>query len=189
MSKLKLQTQITIDGHMHGPDGRMDWMIPNWSHDMTAYSGALHESVDRIVLGRKLAESFIPAWAGRRDDPQGESPESIEWMNNTPKIVFSRTLTEAPWENSTIVAGDLTDVMNRLKAEGGDLITYGGGPLASGLLAQGLIDEVHLFVNPTATGGGGSVFGDLDGYAELRLVSATPFECGVTALHYAPSRS
>lgn len=186
MGKLKLQTQITIDGYMDGPDGQMDWMTPEWSDDMSAYSGALHESVDRIVLGRKLAESFIPAWAARREDPQGETPESIAWMNDTPKIVFSRTLTEAPWENATIVAGDLTEVVGALKAEGGDLITYGGGPLASGLLAHGLIDEVHLFVNPTATGGGLSIFGNLDAYARLRLVSATPFECGVTALYYAP---
>lgn len=186
MSKLKLQTQITIDGYMEGPDGRMDWMTPEWSDDMTAYSGALHESVDRIVLGRKLAESFIPAWAARREDPQGETPEAIEWMNNTPKVVFSRTLTDAPWENTTIAAGDLAEIMNRLKSVGGDLITYGGGPLASGLLAEGLIDEVHLFVNPTATGGGVSVFGDLDAYARLRLVSATLFDCGVSALHYAP---
>jgi dihydrofolate reductase len=190
VGKLKLQVQTTMDGYMQGPNGEMDWMTAEWSDDMSAYSDAVHQSVDCIVLGRPLAEGFIPAWASRRDDPQGESPETIEWMNGTPKVVFSNTLTESPWDNATIVAGDVTEIVSELKVnQGGDLITYGGGPLASSMIAKGLIDDIYVFVNPIAIGDGLSLFGGLDAYARLSLAGAHPFQCGVTALHYQPNGS
>lgn len=187
MRTLKLQVQITVDGYLAGPEGEMDWMTLPWSDDMNAYSDAVHRSVDCIVLGRKLAEGFIPTWQARREDPQGETQESIEWMNNTPKVVISNTLTESPWENATVAGGDLTEVIGKLKAQpGGDIIAYGGGTLARNLIAEGLIDELHLYVNPVAIGSGMPVFPSTDAYQRLRLVAAQPFECGVVALHYAP---
>jgi dihydrofolate reductase len=56
MRMFKLQVQVSVDGYMGGPNGEMDWMTVPWSDDMSAYSSALHESVDCIVLGRNLAE-------------------------------------------------------------------------------------------------------------------------------------
>jgi dihydrofolate reductase len=187
MRKFKLQVQTTIDGYMGGPNGEMDWMTWSWSDDMTAYSAALHEGVDCIVLGRKLAEGFIPTWAARRDDPQGETPESIKFMNTTPRVVISRSLTESPWEN-VVIAGDLVGTVNQLKSQaGGDIIAYGGSILVTSLIAEGLLDELHLFVNPTAIGAGLPVFPKT--YSQLRLVAARPFDCGVTVLHYEPQSS
>ncbi|MFG1948175.1 dihydrofolate reductase family protein [Nonomuraea sp. NPDC048826] len=185
MRKLKLQVQTTVDGYMAGPDGAMDWLTGPWSDDLSGYVDGLTKSVDRIVLGRRLAEGFIPAWAS---GPEGEDQESIDWMNDTPKTVISNSLTESPWENATVAGGDLTELVNRLKAEpGGDLIVYGGGTLVSSLIAAELIDDLHLFVNPTATGGGMPVF-PTGAYQRLRLVSATPFACGITGLHFQPAR-
>jgi dihydrofolate reductase len=187
MRKLKLQVQTTADGYMAGPNGEMDWMALPWTDDIGAYVDALHESVDRIVLGRKLAEGFIPAWEA---GPEGESQESIDMMNNTPKVVITNTLTESPWKNAIVAGGDLVQTVNRLKAqESGDLITYGGGTLVSSLIAEGLLDELHLFVNPVAIGTGMPVFPDVGAHQRLRLVAARPFDCGVTALHYEPKSS
>jgi dihydrofolate reductase len=187
MRTFKLQTQVSVDGYMGGPNGEMDWMTVFWSDDMSAYVDALTESVDCIVLGRKLAEGFIPAWAA---GPEGEDQESIDWMNNTPKVVISNSLSESPWENAVVAGGDLPETVNRLKTEeGGDLIAYGGSTLVSNLIAEGLLDELHLFVNPTAIGAGLPVFGDREGYQRLRLVTARPFDCGITALHFEPKRS
>lgn len=93
---------ITASGH---------WTLtatPTWDVN------ALTEPVDCIVLGRKLAEGFIPAWAA---GPEGEDQESIDWMNNTPKVVISNTLTESPWENTVAAGGDLAETVNRLKAQ------------------------------------------------------------------------
>ena len=103
-TKLKLQVQTSVDGYMAGPSGEMDWMTVPWTDDMSAYVGALTEPVDCIVLGRRLAEGFIPAWASR---PEGEDPASIDWMNETPKVVISNSLTESPWENAVVAGGDL----------------------------------------------------------------------------------
>jgi dihydrofolate reductase len=183
MRKLKLQVQVTVDGYMAGPGGAMDWVAGPWSDDLNAYVDALTETVDTIVLGRRLAEGFIPAW---ESGPEGEDKESIDWMNTTPKVVISGSLTESPWKNAVVAGGDLTETINELKSRpGGDLIVYGGGTLVRDLIARGLVDELHLFVNPTAVGSGMPVFG---GREELRLVSARAFDCGIAAFHYAPKR-
>lgn len=185
MRKLKLQVQTTVDGFMAGPDGAMDWMTMPWTDDMNTYADALAESVDCIVLGRKLAEGFIPAWASR---PEGEDEQTIDWMNKTPKVVISNSLTESPWDNVEVAGGDLAEIVNRLKAqEGGDLIVYGGGTLVSSLIAEGLIDELYLFVNPTAIGAGMPVFAE-GAYQRLSLVEARGFDCGITVLRLEPKR-
>lgn len=187
MRKFKLQVQTSVDGYMAGPNGEMDWMTLPWTDDISAYVDALTEPVDCIVLGRKLAEGFIPAWAA---GPEGETQESIDWMNNTPKVVISNTLTQSPWENAVVAGGDLAETVNKLKAQpGGDMISYGGGTLVSDLIAKGLLDELHLFVNPTAIGAGMPVFPNLGAHQRLRLVAAQPFDCGITALHFEPKRS
>jgi dihydrofolate reductase len=184
--RFKLQVQTTVDGYMAGPNGEMDWTTLAWTDDIKAYINALTESVDCIVLGRRLAEGFIPAWAA---GPEGEDQASIDWMNNTPKVVISNTLTRSPWENAVVAGGDLADSVNRLKAKpGGDMIAYGGGALVSGLIAKGLLDELHLFVNPTAIGAGMPVFPNVGSPQQLRLVTAQPFDCGITVLHYEPKR-
>ena len=186
MRKLKLQVQTTADGYMGGPNGQMDWTTHPWTEDLNTYIDALTEPVDTIVLGRRLAEGFIPAWAS---GPPGEAQESIDWMNNTPKVVISNSLTESPWDNATVAGGDLAEVVNRLKAQpGGDLVTYGGSTLVSSLIARELIDELHLFVNPTAIGAGLPVFPDNGAYQRLRLVDARRFDCGMAVLHLEPAR-
>jgi dihydrofolate reductase len=187
MRKFKLQVQTAVDGYMGGPNGEMDWLTLPWTDDISAHVDALTESVDCIVLGRKLAEGFIPAWAA---GPEGEDQASIDWMNNTPKVVISNTLTQSPWENAAVAGGDLAETVNRLKGQpGGDMIAYGGGTLVSNLIAKGLLDELHLFVNPTAIGAGLPVFPNLGAHQQLRLIAAQPFDCGITALHYEPKSS
>ncbi|GAA3448133.1 dihydrofolate reductase family protein [Planomonospora venezuelensis] len=184
MRTFKLQVQTTVDGYMAGPGGGMDWMTFPWTDDVSAYIDALTKPVDCIVLGRKLAEGFIPAW---ESGPEGEDQESIDWMNNTPKVVISNSLTESPWKNATVAGGDLAATIRELKARpGGDMIAYGGGTLVSNLIAEGLLDELHLFVNPVAIGAGMPVFPD--GRQQLRLVAARPFGCGITAMHFEPQR-
>jgi dihydrofolate reductase len=185
MRVLRMQLQVTADGYLGGPDGELDWMTVPWSDDLTAYGGAVHDGVDTIVLGRRLAEGFIPAWAA---GPEGEDQESIDFMNSTPKVVVSDSLTESPWDGVTVRGGDLGALVTELKErDGGTIITYGGASLAQQLVAQQLVDELHLFVNPVAIGAGLPVFPAGQRH-RLRLVRATPTECGITVLHYAPDR-
>ncbi|WP_181775485.1 dihydrofolate reductase family protein [Amycolatopsis pittospori] len=184
MRKFKLQVQTTIDGYMGGPEGEMDWMTLPWTEDVNAYVGPLWDPVDTIVLGRNLAEGFIPAW---QSGMEGETQETIDKMNNTPKVVISNSLKESPWENATVAGGDLAEIVGKLKDQpGGDIITSGGARLAADLIALGLLDEIHLFVNPTAIGAGLPVFPALGSNQALRLVKSKTFECGITALHLEP---
>ncbi|MFC0602017.1 dihydrofolate reductase family protein [Streptomyces palmae] len=187
MRKFKLQVQMSVDGYMGGPNGEMDWLTFPWTTDIGAYISAMVEPVDCIVLGRKLAEGFIPHWAS---EPEGEPQEAIDKINNAQKVVISNTLTESPWEGAVIAGGDLAETVNGLKAQpGGDLIAYGGGTLVSSLINEGLVDELHLFVNPTAIGAGMPVFGTPDAYQRFRTVASQTFECGITVLHLEPKRS
>jgi len=180
MRKLKIQVQTTVDGYMAGPNSEMDWMRFPWTDDLSNYIDALTNPVDTIVLGRKLAEGFIPAWQAR---PEHEDDASIDFMNNTPKVVVSRSLTESPWDNATLVA-DLAAITELKNQDGGDLIAYGGSELVSALIAEGLADDIYLFVNPTAIGTGLPVFPAKT--VPLDLAEAVPFGCGITALHYVP---
>jgi len=183
MRKLKLQMQVSIDGFVAGPNGEMDWMEWNWGDDINAYVGAITEPISTIIIGRKLAEGFIPYWkdAAEKDEPIKGAMK----LNATPKVVFTKTLDNNPWENTTLANDPLEEEIAKLKAEeGGDIIAYGGGTFVSALIKAGLIDEYYLLVNPTIIGKGMPIFGEVTEKKSLTLVGAKAFECGITALHY-----
>jgi dihydrofolate reductase len=183
MRKLKLQVQMTVDGYIGGSNGEMDWTNRNWDDALKHYVGELTEPVDCIVLGRKLAQGFIPYWASHPEQ------EGAEKFNSTSKVVFTKTLAKSEWDKTVLAKGDLVDEITRLKNQAGqDIIAYGGATFVSALVKHGLIDEYHLFINPTAIGAGLSIFKELDGTQNLKLVKATPFECGIVVLQYEPQR-
>ena len=184
MRKLKLQVQMSIDGFIAGTNGEMDWMVWNWDDAPKQYVTTITEPVDCIVLGRKLAQGFIPYWAAN----PGE--EGAEKINNTPKVVFTKTLDRSEWNNTVLATGDLVDEITQLKQQNGnDIIAYGGATFVSALIRHNLIDEYHLFINPTALGNGMSIFNKLENNKKLTLVKATPFSSGIIALHYEPAKS
>jgi len=186
MRKFKLQIQVSIDGYMAAPDGQPGGIDIPFTDDMYAAMDEINDSVDCIVLGRNIADGFITAWAAR---PQDEPDGITDFINDTAKVVISNTLTSSSWENTVVAGGDIVATVNELKSRpGGDLIAYGGGTLVASLLAHDLVDDLYLFVNPVAYGGGMPVFGPLDVKLRYRLAGAQPFESGITALHYQPLR-
>lgn len=187
MRKLKLQVQMTVDGYIAGPNGELNFMTWDWDKEMQRYVEGLTADVDCIVLGRNLAEGFIPHWAAVAADAENPEQATGQLFTDTPKVVFSRTLDEAKWDNTAVASGDLVDEITRLKAQaGGDIIAYGGARFVSDLIKHGLIDEYHLFVNPAAIGSGMTIFGDVAGKQELALVQARAFDCGIVLLNYEP---
>jgi dihydrofolate reductase len=181
MRKLKLQVQMTIDGFVGGPNGEMDWTLRNWDDGLKNYVGELTKPVDCIVLGRKLAQGFIPYWAA---NPQQEGADKF---NHALRVVFTRTLAQPVWSNTVLAKGDLVDEITKLKQQNGDdIIAYGGATFVSSLIKHGLIDEYHLFINPVAIGTGLTIFKELDSQQHLNLVKSTAFECGIVVLHYEP---
>ncbi|MBK7873076.1 MAG: dihydrofolate reductase family protein [Saprospiraceae bacterium] len=184
MRKLKLQMQVSTDGFVAGPNGEMDWMVWNWDDELKQYVTDLTEPIDSIILGRKLAEGFIPHWAAVAADSNHPEFTSGIKFTDTPKVVFTKTLEQSPWQNAVLAKGDLSEEITRLKNQDGDgyLMTYGGAMLAASLIESGLIDELHLFINPVAIGNGLPIF---KSRTNLQLVQTKPFDCEIVVLQYA----
>jgi dihydrofolate reductase len=188
MRKLKLQMQISVDGFVAGPNGEMDWMIFDWDDELKSYVSGITEPVDCILLGRKLAEGFIPHWIATAANPKTADAFAGKVVE-TPKVVFSKTLESVQWENTELVQGDSTQVITQLKQQSGqDLIVYGGGSFVSSLIKEKLIDEYNLFVNPVALGKGMTIFNDLENRQNLILVKSQVFDCGIVLLCYEPKQ-
>jgi len=183
---------MTIDGFIAGPIGEMDWMVWDWDDELKKYVADLTEPVDCIVLGRKLAQGFIPHWANvaaNADDPEQAAGKKY---TDSHKVVFTKTLDELDiaikgWSNTVLANGNLVEEINQLKQlKGKDIIAYGGGTFVSALIKHRLIDEFHLFINPTAIGKGMAIFNELDSNQKLKLVKSTSFACGIVVLNYVP---
>jgi dihydrofolate reductase len=189
MRKLKLQVQMSVDGYIAGPNGEMDFLARNWDEKLIKYVTELTEPIDTIVLGRKLAEGFIPHWAAAAADSANPEHDAGVKFNGTPKVVFSKSLDKSKWDNTVLAKGDFVDEIAKLKKQDGkDIIAYGGATFVSGLVKQGLIDEYHLFINPVAIGKGMTIFKELEVKQNLTLVKATPCDCGIVVLRYEPVR-
>ena len=183
MRKLKLQVQTTVDGYIAGINGEMDWTAQDWDDELKKYVGEITEPVDCIILGRKLAQGFIPYWASHPEE------EGADKFNRTKKVVFTKSLGKSEWDNTVLAKGDLVEEITKLKKQDGkDIIAYGGATFVSALIKHALIDEFHLFINPIAIGNGMSIFKNLDRRQNLVFVKSTSFGCGIVVLNYAPQR-
>ena len=194
MRKLKLQVSISLDGFIGGPNGEMDWMTMAWSEDLNSYVAELIAPVDTIVLGRKLAEGFIPYWAGVAADKTNPEQGGGITFTNTPKVVFSKTMepaaaAEKGWPNTVISNNDLVQEVQRIKGEAGkDIYACGGATFVSALIEHNLVDEYYLLVNLVAIGSGLPIFKNRTTPLHLNLVKATSFECGIVGLHYSSQK-
>ena len=188
MRKLKLQVQMTIDGFISGLNGEMDWLNLAWTEDIKEYVSVITYPVDTILLGRNLAEGFIPHWTAELNKLNPE--EGAEKMVNTPKVVFTKTLVSSEWDNTVLAKGDLAEEVHAMKLQsGGDMIVYGGGKFVSSLLKDALIDELHLFINPAIIGRGLPIFQEVTQKQNFELISSNKFDCGIVVLVYKPNIS
>ncbi len=176
---------MTVDGFIAGPNGEMDWIIFDWDDELKNYVTQITEPIDCIVLGRRLAEGFIPHWSAVAADPDNPEYTAGKKFTDTHKVVFTKTLDKSEWDNTVLAKDDLTQEINKLKnEEGKDMIAYGGATFVSALIKQGLIDEFHLFINPVIIGEGMAIFKELESRQNLTLVKATSFDCGIVVLNY-----
>ncbi|MBE0551641.1 MAG: dihydrofolate reductase [Ignavibacterium sp.] len=185
MRKLKLQVQISVNGFIAKPGGELDWMTWGWSDDIKVYVTDLTNSMDTIILGRKLAEGFIPYWTDVKANPDHPENEAGKTFTDTPKFVFSKTLIKSLWDNTTVVNGDFVSEIKKLKDKAGkNIIVYGGAEFVSSLIKEDLIDEYHLFVNPVAIKEGLTIFDKIPDMKKLSLTYSKQFDCGINLLHY-----
>jgi dihydrofolate reductase len=171
---------MSLDGVIDAPTWTFDY---GFDPQMGEAIGAVTERSRGILLGRTTYEMFEPAWSTRtvEDDP------GAPFFNDTTKYVVSGTLTEATWRNSEIIGPYDPNTIRALKDKvDGDLYVSGSGTLVRGMLADGLVDELHLFVFPLTRGSGPRLFTEEDPPGKMSLSASETYDNGVVYLAYRP---
>jgi len=186
MRKLKLQMNMTVDGFVAGTNGEQNWLEPNQDDEFkNHYQKDIIDSVDTLIMGRKMTEVFISYWENIVNNQPGNTGFLFaQKLVNIPKIVFSKTITTVAGKNIRVENGDLVTVINNLKNKSGkDILVYGGANFVSSLIKSNLIDEFILFIHRTAIGDGLKIFTDT---TKLKLTNSKSYECGVVVNQYKP---
>ena len=185
MRKVKLQMQMTINGYVAQPNGKNDWMTWNPDDELIAFMNSLLDTSDTLLLGRKTAENIIKYWADTAiENPTHPFAKKIAAL---PKVVFTKTLDKSAWNNTTLAKGNLAEEIAGLKKQNGkDILVFGGAGFVSSLIQEGLIDEYHLIVNPTAISNGMTIFNSFDSVRKFTPVQAKLYPGGKIVLSYKP---
>jgi dihydrofolate reductase len=182
VGKIMVHEFITLDGVIESPTWTMDYPFdPQMGEAINRLMG----SASALLLGRRTFEMFAQTWPDRtaEDDP------GAPFMNVSPKYVVSDTLQSTEWNNSTIVgpydAGAIGELKTRID---GNIYVSGSGMLVRGMLSDGLVDELHLFVFPLTLGPGERLFADGHAGAKFTLADTEAYESGVVHLTYRPAQ-
>lgn len=186
MRKLKLQMQMTINGYVAGLNGEKNWMTWNPDDELMKFMSSLLETSDTLLLGRKTAEGIIQYWEDKAvENPTHPFAKKIVAIQ---KIVFTETLDKSTWNNTTLTKGNFTEEIANLKSQNGkDILVFGGVSFVSSLIKEGLIDEYHFIVNPTAINNGVTVFNSLNQIQKFTPIQAKLYSGGKTVLSYKTS--
>ncbi|MET9778523.1 dihydrofolate reductase family protein [Streptomyces sp. NPDC006367] len=187
MRKIVHFVHTSLDGNIEGPEGEFDW--PAMGPELSAYSFSQLERADTLLYGRPVWEMMAGYWPNAEslsDDPHDLKFAPI-WRS-TPKVVFSRTLTD-PGHGARLIDGtDLVGEVTALKSEAGkDMLLMGGSTLAAELTAHGLIDEYQVVVHPVVLGGGKPLFPEPAKRFDLDLVDSRTFDSRSVLLRYRPA--
>ena len=180
MRKIFLFMNVSLDGYFEGPGGD----ISGFHNDYEAFSPEQSSGVDAVLFGHKTYE-MMRFWS----TPQAEAtaPEIAKFMNEKRKFVASHTAFEPGWKNVTVISGDVTGAVKKLKEQPGKTIAiFGSNTLCVSLLQAGLLDELQIMLNPVVFGEGTSLFKGLPEKAALRLAGTQAFKSGAILLTYQP---
>ena len=181
MRKIIASLFTTVDGVVEAPER---WHFPYFNEEMGAVVGSLMR--DTLLLGRKTYDTFAANWPQREASGGDDAPLAAQ-IGDTRKIVVSNQQLEFSWRNSEQLQGDLIEGVTALKAErGGDLAISGSVSVVRQLLDAGLIDELHLLVDPIAVRDGMRLFDESGTSLPLSLVSSAALSNGVLHLVYGP---
>ena len=191
MRKLILEEWMSLDGFVTDKDNQLDFFT-QLTPEQNTYSDrdqlAFMETIDTILLGRITYQLFVDFW------PTASTSQEViaDKLNQTKKMVFSNTLSEAPWGNwpaAELVSGDAAKAIRQLKSlPGKDMVMWGSISLAQSLMKENLVDEYHVQLCPVVTGGGRSLFGDGTAARAFTLVETRQYNTGTIFLNYRPNK-
>jgi dihydrofolate reductase len=181
MGSIKVHEFTTLDGVIDTPLWTMDY---EFTDGLSEALGRVTDSCSAILLGRRTYEMFAASWPQRtvEDDP------GAPFFNDSPKHVVSTTLTDPTWTNTEVLGGYSAEVIRDLKDRvDGGIYVSGSGTLVRAMLADGLVDELHLVVHPLAVGTGPRLFPDGGPRIAMSLAGCQDVGGGIAHLAYAPA--
>jgi len=184
MPTLIVFNMVSLDGYFADLNGDMSWahrQDPEWN----TFVAGNASGDSRLLFGRTTYEMMASFWP----TPQALTvmPGVAERMNSLPKVVFSRSLKKATWNNTRLLKGELADEVRRLKREPGpDMAIMGSGTIVAQLTQEGLIDEYQVVVSPTVLGSGKSMFAGVTRRPHLKQTRTRTFGNGNVLLCYEP---
>lgn len=181
MRKLIMWNLITLDGYFEGAKSwDLDWHESIWGEELEHLSIEQLNSADMLLFGRVTYEGMAAYWRAAKG-------EIAELMNNIPKVVFSRTLAQADWANTTLVNDDAVAAVLRLKQQGDrNMFVFGSADLSATFVSEGLFDEYRLALAPVILGSGKTLFGRNLARQRLKLLESRSLSSGGVILRYAP---
>jgi dihydrofolate reductase len=178
MRKIVAGLHMSLDGVIESPE---KWSFDYYCDEIGQSIKSRRDATGTLLLGRTMYQEFAAVWPG-------QSGEVADFMNNTPKLVASTTLTSLGWAGATLIDGDVVAALTALRRQPGKNITItGSATLVRSLIHAGMLDELHLLVCPIVLGGGKRLFDEKGGRVPLRLAASESFSTGVVHLTYQQS--
>ena len=181
MRKLSAFNFITLNGFLNDDHGDISWHKHGTEENQYAADSMKAENI--LLFGRKTYEMMAGYWPTPM--AKENDPEVAAGMNNAAKVVFSNTLTNAGWENTSIINGDIVEKVKQLKnTPGHNMTLLGSGSILSLFTENRLIDDYLIMIDPVAIGSGSSIFKGVGNLVDLKLNNVQTFKSGVILLHY-----
>jgi dihydrofolate reductase len=185
MRRLIVFNSVTADGYFTDKNGDMSWahkQDPEWNNFVAENA----KSGGELVFGRVTYDLMVSFWPTPMAAQQ--FPDVAKGMNDLPKVVFSRTMDKASWNNTRLIKGDVANEVRKLKEESGDqLVVMGSGTIVSQLTEAGLVDEYQMVLNPIVLGEGRTMFEGVKQKLPLKLTNTRTFKNGNVLLSYEPA--
>jgi dihydrofolate reductase len=177
MRKIVAGLHMSLDGVVESPE---QWSFDYYCDEVGQSIKSRRDATETLLLGRQTYQEFAAIWPG-------QSGEVADFMNNTPKLVVSTSLTSVDWSGATLLEGDVATALRALKDQpGGNITVTGSATLVRSLVSAGVLDELHLMICPIVVGAGKRLFAD-GARTPLRLAASETFPTGVAHLTYHPA--
>jgi dihydrofolate reductase len=187
MRKLIVSMNVTLDGFMSGPDSELDWHFNAWNEEMARMAAEQLSRTDTIILGRITYRAMARYWPMQAVNLLCAREDIVfaDMMNTHTKIVFSKTLQSAEWNNTKLVKRNIAkEILNLKRQPGKDMIIYGSGKIVAALIQHDLVDEYQVWVHPVVLGKGKPLFPKLQQSINVALSNTKIFSSGVVMLSY-----
>jgi dihydrofolate reductase len=185
MRKIVSFVHVSLDGFVASSDGGLDWIIVN--DEIFGYVEQRIKQTDTALYGRVTYQMMESYWPTAADQPTAtrHDIEHARWYKQARKIVLSRTMRDSHPANTQIISSNLADEVAQLKrGAGSDILMFGSPTATHALMAENLIDEYWLFINPILLGQGVPLFKNIKNRTALNLVTSKIFSSGVVCLQY-----